>query len=301
MALWVLIDSMFNIEKYLSNKQAFVNKALNKYLPDEKVLPKLIHRAMRYSVFAGGKRFRPILVLTSGEMLGARSSQLLPVACAIEFIHTYSLIHDDLPAMDNDDLRRGRATCHKVFGEALAILAGDALSTFAFEVMADEITEKKLAARLMGEIAGGAGSKGMVGGQVLDICNTKEKSQHELEQMHLMKTTALITTAVRLGALVAGANSSVLNRLSRYGRNLGLAFQVADDILDVRGTRSTLGKTPGKDKRLNRLTYPALYGLKKAQAKALALAQQAKRALRSFGKKAEVLSALADYVINRGY
>lgn len=294
---------MINIENYLRTKQALVNKALDKYLPGGKTLPKLIHRAMRYSIFAGGKRLRPILTLATGEMLGARSAQLMSAACAIELIHTYSLIHDDLPAMDNDDFRRGRPTCHKVFGEALAVLSGDALLTLAFKVMADEIAETKLAVRLMGEIAGAAGSKGMVGGQALDINHQRLSlsRQKQLEQMHLMKTTALITTATRAGALVAGATSRRLKLLSRYGRNLGLAFQVADDILDVKGTRSTLGKTPGKDKRLNKLTYPSVYGLAKARAKAFSLARQAQNALRPFGKKAQVLAGLADYVINRRY
>lgn len=276
-----------------------VDSALKRYLPEAGLFPKPIHQAMRYSVLAGGKRLRPILALMTGRMLGVPQGGIMPAACALELVHTYSLIHDDLPAMDNDDFRRGKPTCHKVFGEAMAILAGDALLTYAFQLIAQKTTDKKIVPALVLELAQAAGSIGMIGGQVLDINSPGKNSLRLCGEIHNRKTAAMITASCRLGAIIARATPKQLARITAYGKNLGLAFQIVDDILDEVGEKERLGKTPGKDRQQNKLTYPALKGIKSAETEAVRLITAAKSALKPFGKKAKSLTDLADYIISR--
>ena len=313
--------------KILETLRHRVDSALKRYLPEAGLFPKPIHQAMRYSVMAGGKRLRPILALLTGRMLGAPESKIMPVACALELMHTYSLVHDDLPAMDDDDLRRGKPTCHKVFGEAMAILAGDALLTHAFQLIADKTPDKRIVPALVLELAQAAGSVGMIGGQVLDIGTTgknnkylnslrpllaavraKRATCHVIPlipagrlcgEIHLRKTAAMITASCRLGALIARATPKQLAGITRYGRNLGLAFQIVDDILDEVGEKRKLGKTPGKDRKQNKLTYPAIKGIKVAEQEAIRLITASKSALKPFGKRAKELTTLADYIISR--
>jgi geranylgeranyl diphosphate synthase type II len=319
----------------LDRLRARVDARLGAWLPPASGEPVEVHRAMRYSLFGGGKRIRPALCLLAAgaargereerrekreERRGKREESLedtaMPAACALECVHTYSLIHDDLPAMDDDALRRGRPTCHVVFGEATAILAGDALLTVAFELLARR-SPPDLVPDLVRELAEGAGTRGMVGGQVLDMRAEKEEEGREkreerekrrgggrrsedlLKHIHRWKTAALIRAAARMGAIAARASAARLEAAGTYGLNLGLAFQVADDILDVTGTAEDLGKTPGKDAKSGKLTYPAVYGLEASHAKALAFASTAKRALSAFPGGAPRLAALADLVVSR--
>jgi len=296
------------MEHYLSQKQRLVNQALSKHLPPASTFPPLIHKAMRYSVLNGGKRLRAIMALMTGELFGTPSSRIMPYACALEMIHAYSLIHDDLPAMDNDDLRRGKPTSHKVFGEAMAILAGDALLTYAFQIIADKIQNNSVAPKLVSELSHAAGSVGMVGGQVLDIQN-ENKTRHTsksplnrgvlLREMHLRKTAAMIVASCRGGAIISGASNKQLSAITAYAGNFGLAFQIVDDILDISGSKAQLGKTPGKDAKLHKLTYPALKGLKASYQETKYLIKQAKNSLNIFGKEADKLKELADYLLKR--
>ena len=309
-------------KKQFQRKRGQVNKYLDQCLPSAGTFPGPIYQAMRYSLLAGGKRFRPILTILTAELLGGRMSEAMPVAAALEMIHTYSLIHDDLPVMDNDDFRRGRPTNHKVFGEAMAILAGDALLTMAFQLITDKVKNKNLAARLVNEIAKAAGPDGMVGGQVLDIFkDIKSKGslgkimslspgvkwspdihrgEKYVREIHQRKTAALIVAAVRVGALTAGARPTQLNNLTRYAQNLGLAFQVVDDLLDLKGSQGQLGKTPHKDTRVGKLTYPAVLGENESWKQSRDLITAAKKSLDPFRSRAEMLKALADYVLQRG-
>ncbi len=259
-----------------------------------------IYEAMFYSLMAGGKRFRPALVLLTSRMLGAADDVALPAACAIEMVHTYSLIHDDLPAMDNDDLRRGRPTSHKVFGEAMAILAGDALLTEAFVVLSTRVADGQRSAALVRELSTAAGACGMVGGQVLDLeSEGREGRDWPVESIHRRKTGQLILAAVRLGAVSAGADEGTLDRLSEYGRQVGLAFQIADDVLDARGTAESLGKTAGKDAASGKRTYVSVYGLEESERRADAALAAAIEALEPFGAAAEPLRALARFCVER--
>jgi len=293
------------MDKYLSQKKALINQALNKYLPPATTFPKTIHQAMRYSLLNGGKRLRAILALMTGELFGTPNNKIMPFACALEMAHAYSLIHDDLPAMDDDDFRRGKPTCHKAFGEAIAILAGDALLTYSFQVIADKIQNKKAIPVLISELAQAAGSAGMVGGQVLDIQNENKRHVNRnnlykiLRQMHLRKTAAMITVSARGAGIISNTTNKELTSVTSYARNLGLAFQVIDDILDVSGSKKQLGKTPGKDAKLHKLTYPALKGLKASYKEADYLIKQAKNSLNCFGKRADKLRELADYLLTR--
>lgn len=259
-----------------------------------------IYEAMRYSVMAGGKRFRPALVLLTSRMLGAADEAALPAACAIEMIHTYSLIHDDLPAMDNDDLRRGRPTSHKVFGEAMAILAGDGLLTEAFCVLSSQVADGACAAALVRELSEAAGPRGMVGGQVLDMESEGTAGRDwPVELIHRLKTGRLIVAAVRMGAISAGADSGALERLSEYGRQVGLAFQIADDLLDARSTSADLGKTAGKDAATGKRTYVAVYGVEEAERRGRAALQAALEALDGFGAGGRLLGELARFCVER--
>jgi len=295
--------SGFDLPAYLTERRALVDAALERVLPPEDAPPPTVHRAMRYSVMAGGKRLRPILVIAGAEAVGGAAAEVMPTACALELIHTYSLIHDDLPAMDDDDYRRGRLTSHKVFGEAIAILAGDALLTLAFRLVADNassVKDPRAVADAVAEIADAAGTAGMVGGQVVDIeSEGKPVSAGTLEYIHLHKTAALIRASLRAGARLAGGDAAAVAAISEAGRDLGLAFQIVDDILDVEGSLEQLGKTAGSDERKQKATYPALHGLEASRREARRLVERVKTRLAGFGERGAPLGALADYVFER--
>ena len=292
-----------DLKGYLNARQKQIAQALDRYLPEPTVKPPTIHKAMRYSLFAGGKRLRPILCLASAEACGGTIARALPLAAAIECIHTYSLVHDDLPSMDNDDFRRGRPTCHRVFGEGIAVLAGDALLTVAFEIVAQaRPTPRYDTATLLGEVAAAAGSQRLIAGQVADLeAEGKRVTRDELRYIHQNKTAAILTTAVRLGAMSANATARELQAITLFGRALGLAFQVVDDILDVTQTSEKLGKSAGKDITAQKATYPAVIGLEKSRTEARALTRKAHKALEVFGRKGESLRALANYLLERDY
>ena len=297
------------LNDYLQTHGERVDRTLKALLSKRAEQPESIRKAMSYSIFAGGKRLRPILVIAAAECCGLEARKVLKAACALEMIHTYSLIHDDLPAMDDDDLRRGKPTNHKVFGEAVAILAGDGLLTYAFEAAAANAAELALNGRASAElirvIARGAGTQGMVGGQIADLeaegWKTKNhgfKPKKALEYIHLHKTAALITASLEAGAVLAGASASRKKNLREYGRAIGLAFQIADDILDVVGDKKKLGKK-GSDAQNDKLTYARLYGIEASRRLASDLIAKAHRLLKPFGTKAEPLHELADYIIAR--
>lgn len=289
-----------DIRRYLKEKKDHIDKALEGILLTEGEFPKNLHKAMRYSVFAGGKRIRPILLIASAEAVGGRMEDVINAACAVELIHTYSLIHDDLPAMDNDDLRRGKPTSHKVFGEALAILAGDALLTLAFDILAKSYNNVENALTVIHGIAKASGSIGMVGGQAVDIeSEGKECDLPLLEYIHIHKTGALILASIRAGAILAGAARKQIEALTRYGEAVGLAFQIADDILDVEGTKETIGKTAGSDAKKKKITYPSVLGLNESKKRAIELTQIALDAIRDFDDMAEPLQKIAGYVVER--
>jgi geranylgeranyl diphosphate synthase type II len=292
-----------DLQPYLAERSALVDRALDAFLPRATVKPATIHRAMRYSLFAGGKRLRPILTLAAAEACGGAASRAMPAACAVECIHTYSLIHDDLPCMDDDDLRRGRPTSHKVFGEGVAVLAGDALLTIAFEILAQaEPTRRYPMAALIRELAVASGSQWLVGGQVADLEGEGKKiAGAGLRYIHRCKTAALLTASIRLGAMSADAPPARLHRLTDFGQALGLAFQVIDDILDVTQTTAKLGKTAGKDTAATKATYPAIHGLARSRAEARRLTHAAHSALAGLGTKAARLREIADYLLVREY
>jgi geranylgeranyl diphosphate synthase, type II len=292
-----------DLKRYLIARQKEVDRALGRFLPKATVPPATLHKAMRYSLFAGGKRLRPILCLAAAEACGGKIAAALPHACAVECIHTYSLIHDDLPSMDNDDLRRGRPTCHKVFGDAIAILAGDALLTVAFEIAAQAKSVSRYDVRdIFREISEAAGSRKLIAGQVADLeAEGHRLTRAEVRSIHENKTAALLTASVRLGAMSANASAKQLAAVTAFGRALGLAFQVIDDILDVTQTSEKLGKSAGKDLAAQKATYPAVLGLEKSRSEARRLTRNALTALKPLGKQAEVLRALADYLLAREY
>jgi len=291
------------IEAWLARRAEEVNARLEQLVPGEAVRPATLHRAMRYSLFAGGKRLRPSLVLAAGEALGAPTSALLTAGCAIEMIHTYSLIHDDLPAMDDDDLRRGRPTSHKVFGEAVAILAGDALLTRAFAVLSSDeaAPDDSRRLRLVREVSEAAGTvDGLVGGQVVDMESEGRPSDAAtVAYIHGAKTGALVRVSAVAGGIAAGASEAQLATLRVYGEKVGLAFQIADDVLDLTSTAQQLGKTPGKDVAAQKATYPAVFGLEAARAKARALVDEAAAEVRGLGPGAPILESLARFVVDR--
>ena len=292
-----------NLAGIMTERRTLVDAALERWLPVQTDRPPKVHEAMRYSVFAGGKRLRPLLALFACEAVGADPAEAMPAAVALELIHTYSLIHDDLPAMDDDDVRRGRPTCHKVYGEAIAILAGDGLLTHAFRVLADPGANGGAAARrlqVIAEIAEAAGSQGMVGGQAMDILSEGHALDREtLLYLHTHKTGALIRASIRAGGIAGGATDESLAALTRYGEAVGLAFQIVDDILDVEGATEEMGKSAGSDARKHKATYPALFGLEVSRRDAARLLAEGKAALRPLGEKAAILAALADFVGKR--
>ncbi len=293
-----------NLEAYLHNRSSLVDQALDRWLPAENLLPPSLHQAMRYSVFAGGKRLRPILLFAASEAVGGTAQQVMHAACAMEMIHTYSLVHDDLPAMDDDDFRRGRPTNHKVYGEATAILAGDALLTEAFRLLADAEANSSISPetvlRVIEIVARYAGSQGMVGGQIVDMeSEGKEIDFPTLEYIHTRKTGGLILAAVQVGALLGGGNEKQFAALTRFGGAAGLAFQIADDILDVVGDQDELGKDVGSDQARGKATYPSLLGISEARERADELCHIAVEALTPLGAAAETLQLLAHYIIDR--
>ena len=303
-----------DIKKYLEEKKEIVDLALEKYFPSQpgsiegEVIPASLHKAIRYSLFAGGKRIRPILSMAAFESVGGKGDTILPFSCALELIHTYSLIHDDLPALDNDDYRRGNPTCHKVFGEAIGILAGDALLTEAFRLMTNQVIQEfslrngRLALDVIHQVAQAAGVFGMVGGQVVDIeSEGKGVDFPTLQYIHTHKTGALILVSVRVGAMLGGANKETLKALTRFGEGIGLTFQIADDILNVEGKAALLGKKTGSDLSRKKATYPSLFGLEESKRRAKELVTSAVEAIRSFGSEAEPLREIAWFILSREY
>ncbi|MBW1670189.1 MAG: polyprenyl synthetase family protein [Deltaproteobacteria bacterium] len=294
----------FDLSTYLKKQQDLINSALDKWLPRPHGPSGPVVEAMRYSLMSGGKRIRPILLMAGAKAAGGDQKALLPAACALECIHTYSLIHDDLPAMDNDDLRRGRPTCHKVYGEAVAILAGDGLLTYAFELICNPELTQNISPPLLGEtiflLARAVGVSGMVGGQTADILMEGRPVDAEtLSFIHSHKTGALIQTSVEIGGLLGKANNEELYHLKRYGESLGLAFQIKDDLLDVEGDQEILGKPVGSDDRNLKATYPALFGLKETRKRARELLKQALSELELFDDSAEPLRSIARYIVER--
>lgn len=291
----------FDLARYLDTRTEQVNRALDRFLPKETVRPATIHKAMRYSIFAGGKRMRPALCLAAAEACGGSPAEAMPLACAVECIHTYSLIHDDLPAMDNDDFRRGKPTNHKIFGEGIAVLAGDALLTQAFEIAAQCRAWPRYSHRdVVLEIAKASGSLQLIAGQVVDLESEGKKiSTAQLRYIHERKTSALLCCSVRLGGMSANGTPAQLKALTDFGYHVGLAFQVIDDILDVTQSSEKLGKTAGKDVAAQKATYPSIVGLEKSKTIAQQLTNRAFAALKVFRGKAVALEAIADYLLKR--
>ena len=290
-----------NLREYLAMQQRLVDAELDRLTPPETAVPETIHRAMRYSLFAGGKRIRPVLCVEAARTVAGEADGALRAACSLELIHTYSLIHDDLPALDNDDYRRGKPTNHKVFGDAMAILAGDALLTLAFQVLAELPAPPERKARLMAELATASGTVGgMIGGQVADLEGEgKQPNEALLESIHRAKTGALLRASLRMGAIYGGASDAEYAALSCYGEHIGLAFQIVDDILDVEESSEALGKTAGKDAAQHKITFPAVYGLEASHAMAEAECGHAHRVLEPFGERAARLHELADLIVRR--
>jgi len=291
------------LQDYLQARIATVDQALDRFLPNARIKPATLHKAMRYSLFAGGKRLRPVLALAAAEACGAATEDALPMACAVECVHTYSLIHDDLPCMDDDDFRRGRPTSHKVFGEGIAVLAGDALLTEAFAILAQAPgTPRYPVAALVRELASAAGSRWLIAGQVADIEGEgKKASARDLRFIHAAKTAALLTASIRLGAMSANVTPARLEALTCFGQNLGLAFQVIDDILDVTQTSEKLGKSAGKDVAAQKTTYPSVLGLERSKKEAARLTRAALGSLKPFGSRGARLREIGEYLLAREY
>jgi len=287
----------------LKEKINYIETLLNEYMPKEEGYQQTVIQAMNYSLKAGGKRLRPILTLESCKIVGGKESDAIPFAVAIEMIHTYSLIHDDLPALDNDDLRRGKPTNHKVFGEAMATLAGDALLNYAFEVMLSSSTDKKDSNKYLkaiNEIAKHAGIYGMIGGQVVDVeSENKIIDKDKLDFIHLNKTAAMIIGCMRAGAIIGGANEEELEKVTKYGKNIGLSFQIVDDILDITGDEAKLGKPIGSDIENHKSTYPSLLGLEKSRQIARQLIEEGKSSIDGLSSEIDFLNQLGDYIISR--
>jgi geranylgeranyl diphosphate synthase type II len=289
------------LDLYIAHQQQRVEAALDRVVPPESQEPFIIHRAMRYSLFAGGKRIRPLLAIASAEAVSESIAGIETAASSLELIHTYSLIHDDLPALDNDDLRRGRPTCHKVFGDAMAILAGDSLLTLAFQVLSQLDVDAERRVRLVRELATASGTvNGMIGGQVNDLEGEgKPPTPQLLESIHRAKTGALLGASVRMGAIYAGASCEQLTALSEFGEHIGLAFQIVDDVLDVEQPSEALGKTAGKDAKQQKITFPAVYGMERSRAMAEQERLAAHAALAGFNARAQRLRDLADLIVRR--
>ena len=298
----VNIPTLTDAREFFASCRSLIDSQLDRLIPKESKPPERVHSAIRWSVFAGGKRFRPALLLATGQTFGANADDLLRTACALEMIHTYSLIHDDLPSMDNDELRRGRPTCHVKFDEATAILAGDALQTLAFQTIAeDENLSPQLRVRLIAEIARAAGTpEGMVAGQAHDLdAESRKVTKVELERIHHRKTGALIRAAARCGVMIAGADDTGLEAITEYATNLGLLFQITDDLLDVTATAEDLGKTPGKDARSRKATYPSLYGIEATRAQLETVHRAACAAIEPIRSPTQLLLSIAHFILQR--
>lgn len=296
----------FDLKAYLAEKRRYVDDALERFFPASTGLEKTVVEAARYSLFAGGKRLRPILCLAAADVVGGSPEVVVPAACALEMVHTYSLIHDDLPAMDNDDFRRGRPTNHRVYGEGVAILAGDLLLTEAFGLLASPLGTDDVAApadrrlQAVAILARASGAQGMIGGQVIDLeSETRDVDLATVEYMHIRKTGALICASLEMGAVLAGAPPHSIEALGRYGRHLGLAFQITDDLLDVEGDPDVMGKSAGSDAAKNKKTYPALLGVARTKEMAREHVERAVEALERFDHKADPLRAIARYLLDR--
>jgi len=293
------------IKRYLQEKKELVDSALEGYFPTKTESTATIQKAIRHSLFAGGKRIRPILAIAAFEAAGGKGNKILPYGCALEMIHTYSLIHDDLPGIDNDDFRRGKPTCHKVFGEAIAILAGDALLTEAFKLMTDRPDryrrlDESMILDIVNKVARAAGISGMVGGQALDIeSEGKEVDLATLQSIHTHKTGALILVSIQIGAILAGAKKQTLKAFTHYGEKVGLAFQIVDDILNVEGKAALLGKSTGGDLSKRKATYPSLFGIEESKRKAKELVTLAVDALSPFGTEVDPLKGIARFIVSR--
>jgi len=290
------------VKEYLAHQQTLVDAALDRLTPSEATAPETIHKAMRYSLFAGGKRIRPILCMEAAETVSEEATGVMNAACSLEMIHTYSLIHDDLPALDNDDYRRGKLTCHKVFGDAMAILAGDALFTLAMQTLVriDDLPAAGKVA-LIEELSFASGTvDGMIGGQVTDIEGERQEPTAELlDRIHRAKTGALLRASVRMGAVCADAGPAEMDAISRYGESIGLAFQIVDDILDIEESSEALGKTAGKDIAQGKITFPAVYGLETSRSMAARECERAHESLAMFGERASRLHEIADLIVHR--
>jgi geranylgeranyl diphosphate synthase type II len=302
-----------DIKRYLQEKKEIVDEALERYLPSfptfgDIELISSLRNAMRYSLFAGGKRIRPILSIAAFETVGGKGGKILPFACALEMIHTYSLIHDDLPAIDNDDYRRGKPTCHKVFGEAIGILAGDALLTEAFRLMSDPSIQEdftgneRLILTMINEVAHAAGIAGMVGGQAVDVQSEGRKVDlSTVQYIHTHKTGAMILVSVQVGAKIGGATEKVLEAITSYGEKIGLAFQIADDLLNIEGDAAALGKSTGSDRSRGKATYPSVLGHAQSKKRAWELIEAGVEALTPFGREGDPLREIARFIVSRGY
>ena len=295
--------SVSDLKAYLRKRQRIVDTALRRFLPKPSVRPATVHRAMRHPVFAGGKRLRPVLCLAAAEACGGASEEALAPACAVELIHTYSLVHDDLPCMDNDDLRRGKPTTHVAYGEGVAVLAGDAILTEAFAIIAQTPECKRYRTRdYVTELAFCADSRRLIGGQIMDLeAEGQNLSKAQLAKIHEAKTAALLTSSLRLGAMSANATPRRLKALTEFGKSLGLAFQVIDDILDVTQSTATLGKTAGKDAQVDKATYPGILGLEKSRQEAQRLTGKALSALETLGSNGTRLDEIAHYLLDRDF
>lgn len=293
---------MMNLKEEIEAKKQYIDNELDNILPSESAYPGILFKSMRYSVFAGGKRLRPILILAACEMFGGDDKKAAPFACAMEMIHTYSLIHDDLPAIDNDNLRRGRLTNHKAFGENIAILAGDALLSYAFEVMANAVAKNtdEASAKALQSIAFGAGINGMVSGQVVDVISEGKKlEKREMDFIHINKTAAMIVASVKAGAYLGGAKQEDVDNLEKAALKLGLAFQIQDDILDVTGTFEELGKPLHSDEKNEKATYVSMFGLERSTEIVEELSGNAENIFMSFGEKGRFLAELTKYLVKR--
>ncbi|MEN6445130.1 MAG: polyprenyl synthetase family protein [Candidatus Cloacimonas sp.] len=294
------MDNSILLKKDMKEKQELVNIILDRFLPRKDEYPKDLHKAMRYSIFAGGKRLRPYLTMTTFEMFNPEVELITPVAAAIEMIHTYSLIHDDLPDIDDDEFRRGKQSCHTVFGEGIALLAGDALLISAFELVTLAELEAKLKVQLVNELAREVGIKGLISGQMVDIeSEGKQVDKKTLSYIHENKTARLINICLRFGALAGKAKEEELKILDEYGKKIGLVFQIVDDLLDVEGTQEELGKSVGKDEDRHKATFPSVYGIAESHKMAKDMTDQARKVIAPLGKKAVKLDALAEYLLSR--
>lgn len=294
------MDKKVRLKKDMKEKQELVNIILDRYLPRKDEYPKTIHKAMRYSLFAGGKRIRPYLTMSTYEIYRKEVDKIVPVAAAIEMLHTYSLIHDDLPDIDNDDYRRGKKSCHILFGEGQALLAGDALLVSSFDLITLSEIKSEYKVNFVRELAEVAGVNGLIGGQMIDIeSEGKKVDQKTINYIHNNKTAKLIQLSVRFGAMAGGAPESELKALEDYGGKMGLAFQIADDLLDIEGTPDELGKSVGKDKIEGKATYPSVFGIADSKSKLQELIKEARESIAPLGEKAELLDALAEYMLTR--